>query len=620
MFIQNRLKQKKKIGRRGRNRFELLRRAARGQALVLLAVSFLALLAFIGLVTDVGSIYLAYTHLQRAIDAAAVAAANNIKNPQASATLRKQRITEAAREMLNMHEITGISDLQVFLCDDANRPSRFAAMCPTGSQPKRKLAYIEATQIVPVYFLQIFGVQSFPLHASAVGETAALDLVLVFDTSESMGIHTTGYDPNNFNPTSCNTNNDCQPLKQAKDAAKNLIANLFDGYDRIAVVTFDYQAHLLFDLSDNLGDDDGAEDDDAFAAVDTLIRLHDDADAVMVPWAGKSSPNGGYRAFNPIWAEDRDGDGRDADPGRPCTDEFVNNTDGTPGANYPDMWADEDDDSVLKGDPCDRDDILDVFDWDKDGIWYDPATGDHDTDDEIDPTSSTFEDTSLLSTCYGCGIRVATETLQNDGRSGAVWVIVFLSDGIANLSDTPDTNPTIPSQFQYGFCGHNPATAFWASYCIDPNTGASEGRYCIDLEADECPPTAAQIQDPDPPFPNLIKGHTTTSGPYSVEDYALDWVDTAALLESFNPNEPRGEDIVMFSIGLGAASGGEALLRYMANVGDDGSRGNDPCRRPDGTEIEPLHNCGNYYYAPTGSYLSQIFENIASRIFTKISR
>ncbi len=52
-----------------------------GQALVLLAVAFFALLAFIGLVTDVGSIYVSYTQLQRAVDAAAVAAANNIKNP-----------------------------------------------------------------------------------------------------------------------------------------------------------------------------------------------------------------------------------------------------------------------------------------------------------------------------------------------------------------------------------------------------------------------------------------------------------------------------------------------------------------------------------------------------------
>ncbi len=606
----------KKNGRKDVNLIELMQHESRGQALVLLAVSFFALLAFIGLVTDVGSIYVSYTQLQRAIDAAAVAAANNIKNPQASMSIRKQRITESAREMLAMHEITGVSDLQVFLCDDTNRPAHFASMCPTGNQPKRKLVYIEATQDVPIYFLQLFGVSSIPVHTTAVGETAAVDLVLVFDTSESMGINTAGYQPNNFNPTTCNTNNNCQPLKQAKDAAKDLVRNLFNGYDRISVVTFDYRAHRIFELSDNLGDDDGAVDGDAFSAVDTLIRLHNDADAVMVPWAGRTSPNGGYRTFNPIWPEDRDGDGQDADPGKPCTDEYVNNANGTLGANHPDMWADGLSGEIPVGDPCDADNILDVFDWDKDGVWYDSTTGDHDTDDEIDPTSSTYEDTSLLSTCYGCGLRVATETLKNDGRSGAVWVIVFLSDGVVNLSDDHDSNPVIPSQFRYGFCGHNPSNAFWANYCIDSNTGSSSGRYCIDSNSDECPPSSPSSV----PFPNRIVGTTTNSGPYSVEDYALDWVDTAALLFSTNSQEPRGEDIVVFSIGLGAASGGEALLRYMANVGDDGSRGNDSCRRSDGTEIDPLHNCGNYYYAPSGAYLSQIFENIAGRIFTKISR
>ena len=155
-----------------------------GQALVLLAVAFFALLAFIGLVTDVGSIYVSYTQLQRAVDAAAVSAANNIKNP-ASASFRT-KITEAAREMLAMHRVTGVSDLEVYLCTDDPKPAKFAAMCPQSGQLPRKLAYIEATQMSPVYFLQIFGVRSFPLHASAVGETAAVDLVIVIDTSESM--------------------------------------------------------------------------------------------------------------------------------------------------------------------------------------------------------------------------------------------------------------------------------------------------------------------------------------------------------------------------------------------------------------------------------------------------
>lgn len=566
---------------------------ARGQALVLLAVSFFALLAFIGLVTDVGSIYISYTQLQRAVDAAAVAAANNIKYPQATYDERKTKITESARELLDLNNITGVSDLEAYLCDDAGAPASFQALCPSSGQPARKLVYIQATQNVPIYFLQIFGVRSVPITASAVGETSAVDLVVVFDTSESMGINSPGYNPGDFLPNAavsgCNILRTCQPLEQAKDAAQSLVANLFPGYDRVAVVTFSYRAQIIQPLSDELG---------VGGVVRTSIagiNLHDDAPAALVKWY-RESPWGGYRSFNPIWPDDRDGNGQDADPGMPCVDEFVNNADGTLGDPVPDMWDDN------TGDPCDRDNELDAFDWNRDGYWgtcpntaYCPAG-----DDNVDPVSNTFEDTSLVSTCSGCGLRVATDVLRSTGRRNATWVIVFLSDGVANLSDDHDSFNLIDDSFRYGFCGTHPDSSFWSSYCIDRNQGFSTGRFCIDNTATECPPDTT---------------HTTESGPYSVEDYAFDMVDRAALIFSENGNEPLGEDIVIFSIGLGAASQGENLLRYMANVGDEGARGNDPC-----ASIPSLQNCGNYYYAPNASYLSQIFENIAGRIFTKISR
>ena len=321
-----------------------------------------------------------------------------------------------------------------------------------------------------------------------------------------------------------------------------------------------------------------------------------------MPWT-LTNPNGEYKRFNPINPDDRDGDGADEDPLLPCTD-LINNVNGAP---VRDMWDD------ATSEPCDRDDIMDAYDWNR--------NGDHDDDylTYVDPFPYSFEDTSLVSTCQGCGLRMAVEQLTTNGRPTSVWVIVFLSDGVVNMSDTNQTYGDIPTQFRYGFCGADPDTAFWESYCIDwndgltpagnpdPSPGISAGRYCLDANQDgnpapsECPPDST---------------YTTESGPYSVEDYAMDWVDRAALLESANPNEPRGEDIIIYSIGLGGGvSAGEKLLRYMANVGDDGSRGNDQC-----AGVPALQTCGNYYYSPNASYLAQIFESIASRIFTKISR
>ena len=81
---------------------------------------------------------------------------------------------------------------------------------------------------------------------------------------------------------------------------------------------------------------------------------------------------------------------------------------------------------------------------------------------------------------------------------------------------------------------------------------------------------------------------------------------------------------MIFSIGLGDAvinntSGGDAdageqLLRYLAAVGDDTDPDTDPC-----SSTATGTNCGNYYFSPSGTGLIQVFEAIASRIFTRIT-
>lgn len=566
-----------------------------GQAFVILAITFVALLGFVGLVIDVGQLYVTYTHLKRAVDAAAVAAANNIKSASASADERKTRITEAARDMLILNRITDVSTLNVYECSDEDKPPAFTAMCPdigAGESP-RKLAWVEAIETSPVYFLRLFGIQAIPFKTEAVGEAATVDLVLVFDTSESMasdnncsddGVCTSGYDPNDFDPANCNAADDCYPMRQAKDAARGLVGNLFDGYDRVAVVTFNYRAHIISGFDSNMVN---------VSASINSIGVHDDPPSARLAWSAPSPLDGQYKTFNPIFPDDRDGDGQDADAGS-CVDEYDARIDG-PGK---DMWDD------VTGEPCDDDNRLDAYDWNGNGIFGED-------EDNYDPVDGTYEDTSLLSTCIGCGMRVATEVLKGSGRPQSLWVIIFLTDGIANLSDAHDSVYDIPTTYIYGFCGSNPETSFWSTKCID---WSYSPRYCLDVNAAECPPDST---------------HTTTSGPYSVEDYARDMIDSAALLSSTNPHEPIGEDIIVYAIGLGpAAAVGSPVLRYMANIGDDGSRENDLCLTnpnlpfdPDTNPYkDPTVNCGNYYYSPSGAYLDQVFESIAGRIFTKISR
>jgi hypothetical protein len=90
-----------------------------------------------------------------------------------------------------------------------------------------------------------------------------------------------------------------------------------------------------------------------------------------------------------------------------------------------------------------------------------------------------------------------------------------------------------------------------------------------------------------------------------------------------------GNGVVSFTIGLGEKvvantvgdpHSGEKLLRYIAAVGDDGDPNTDPCAStPDSTLLTP-QNCGNYYFSPDATGLQPAFDDIAERIFTRITQ
>ena len=119
-----------------------------------------------------------------------------------------------------------------------------------------------------------------------------------------------------------------------------------------------------------------------------------------------------------------------------------------------------------------------------------------------------------------------------------------------------------------------------------------------------------------------------------IDRAALTVTDNSSNPALYNKNEPVGNDIAIYSIGFPPDTNatvlanfdalGEPLLRYMAAVGDDGDRTTDPCiiKPPDpqdGTPVAPRTSCGQYYYAPNSSALAGIFQDIATRIYTKIS-
>jgi hypothetical protein len=238
-----------------------------------------------------------------------------------------------------------------------------------------------------------------------------------------------------------------------------------------------------------------------------------------------------------------------------------------------------------------------------------------------------------------------------------LWVVIFLSDGATNVSDVPNDTylpvfrSNVPPEFPNGFCpgqiGALTNNPVWGlPFCTDggfggsPTTSNPATRQCGPYHAPPlggggatCPPGTIYVGS---------LGYTTTvSGTvyYDTEDYARDFTDFAALTSNCKDKKPGGEqctgtgadkyneneklvgsNMAIYSIALGQAGtppnyAGEELLRYMASVGDDGDRVTDPC-----AGVAHKVSCGNYYYAPSGAELIGIFEDIAKRIFTRLTK
>ena len=75
-------------------------RLQRGQAMILIAMSFIGLAAFIGLAVDTGILFIQVGHLRRAVDAASLAAANQFREGR---TL--EQIEDSADEFINLNSL-----------------------------------------------------------------------------------------------------------------------------------------------------------------------------------------------------------------------------------------------------------------------------------------------------------------------------------------------------------------------------------------------------------------------------------------------------------------------------------------------------------------------------------
>ncbi len=205
----------------------------------------------------------------------------------------------------------------------------------------------------------------------------------------------------------------------------------------------------------------------------------------------------------------------------------------------------------------------------------------------------------LTSTNIGGGLLFAGDMFAYQTREDALWVVILLTDGMAN-STTPDVNDDITDYGTYpmGYCPND-----W---------------------------TEPLCQDE-----NVTTRHLSTNiSSYDADDYARDMADFVGCYpvnQAAACGTQQGQGAVIFTIGLGngvldtvnEVNGkpyGTTLLRYIAAVGDDGDSATDPCSTYNEDPADWQEWCGNYYFSPEGDQLSEVFQDIASRVFTRLNR
>ena len=278
-----------------------------GQAIVIIALGFIALLAFTGIVVDVARVFTQRGELRRAVDAAGLAATGQFRTGAGG-----QQIRDAAINIIRAHGITD-PNVEVQTCGAMGSfTTANPALCPPSGKPARKLVFVKAKAEVPMLFLQLVGIPAVEVSGESTAEAASVDVVLVLDTSESQAYDapsglaytkdpTKGCKPSDVGIDKvsacikmCNDdpNKPCYPLQKIKDAAKAFVDQLYSGYDRVAVVPYSRASESAYPLGTDLGA--------AKAAIDAM-RAYDFGGVECPylgpePWkCGSSNPGGALK-------------------------------------------------------------------------------------------------------------------------------------------------------------------------------------------------------------------------------------------------------------------------------------------------------------------------------------
>jgi von Willebrand factor type A domain/Putative Flp pilus-assembly TadE/G-like len=212
-------------------------RDERGQVLVLVTMSLMVLLTFVGLVLDMGIALEHRRQLQNAVDAAALAGAQMLPDTTAAAT-------------------------QADLYFDLNAPTMgtpsLTIEFPPGESGQIR---IEGSSEYRYVFLSLFGPDTTTVSASALAGAQVSDVMIALDRSGSMCQDSHGLRLNCPNPPP-----DHEPMTAVKTAANEFAALFPTGASHLGLVSFATTASLDQGLTVDFGPGSGLE-----AAVNSIV-------------------------------------------------------------------------------------------------------------------------------------------------------------------------------------------------------------------------------------------------------------------------------------------------------------------------------------------------------------
>ncbi len=546
---------------------------SKGQAIVLVALVFIGLIAFTGLVVDVASVLTRYSQLRRALDAAGVQAANQFREARPLYDASGGDLFSAVKQIM---AVQGFSEpttrIRIFACTNPgantilNSRDNSSPGPPDNSEyndtalgdqlcirpEPRKLVRVDAQSDVGLPFLSVIGWRFVTLKVTSVGEAASIDVALVLDRSSSMARES------GVPASTCAPTNSCHPFEEVRNNAKLLVQRLKFPYDHVTIIQFDRVAQV-FDTATN-----------SFVAANSATIVS----TMMID---------------------------------------------------------------------DRTTALNVLD----NFFSIQTTG--------GPIAGMEPFTSGgLNTNIGGAIRAATRVLTVQGRRRAsVWMTVFLTDGAPNATDPlvgftagacPPTSWPSPAAMGTqgititGYAEHAGLPPYAEPTCLNVRTAWPLARTCMltgTLES-KCAPGTTIKKSTHPDYANH----------YDPDDYARDQIDYMASngivafviglgpLVTQSPNQVRPAAQVYDPATSRDPDEGERLLRYIADMGYDPDSkyaekqwlchskwawDSSVTKLATSTDTTSV-NCGNYWYAATGAGLRRVFEEIASRMFTRLQQ